>query len=196
MIIDNQLKNKKYFEIIGSSNLSKYDCPKCGAKASMTRHAYYKRNVISIINAVMIYRILKILRVKCTSCGSTHAILPSDIIPYKQFDYLSFMTILENYFYFDQSGYELSNKFNVSYQTIYSFINTFLIFKDSTFITLRIMEIIENLFSKKPSKLIRCLKDEIGFINFISHFQSINRWPYLMTKYQTVVTNGIFVGFQ
>jgi len=162
----------------------------------MTRHAYYKRNVISIINAVMIYTILKILRVKCTSCGSTHAILPSDIIPYKQFDYLSFMTILENYFYFDQSGYELSNKFNVSYQTIYSFINTFLIFKDSTFITLRIMEIIENLFSKKPSKLIRCLKDEIGFINFISHFQSINRWPYLMTKYQTVVTNGIFVGFQ
>jgi ribosomal protein S27AE len=196
MIIDNQLKNKKYFEIIGSSNLSKYDCPKCGAKASMTRHAYYERNVISIINAVMIYTILKILRVKCTSCGSTHAILPSDIIPYKQFDYLSFMTILENYFSDAQSGYELSTKFNVSFQTIYSFINTFLIFKDSTFITLRIMEIIEKLFSKKSSKLIGCLKDEIGFINFISHFQSINHWPYLMTKYRTVVTNGIFVGFQ
>jgi len=196
MIIDNQLKNKKYFEIIGSSNLSKYDCPKCGAKASMTRHAYYKRNVISIINAVMIYTILKILRVKCTSCGSTHAILPSDIIPYKQFDYLSFITILENYFYDAQSGYELSTKFNVSFQTIYSFINTFLIFKDSTFVTLRIMEIIEKLFSKEPSKLVRCLKEEIGFTNFTSHFQSINHWPYLMTKYRTVVTSSIFVGFQ
>lgn len=196
MIIDNQLKNKEYFQIIHSSNLSKYDCPKCGAKASMTRHAYYERNVISIINAIMIYTILKILRVKCTSCGSTHAILPSDIIPYKQFDYLSFITILENYFYDAQSGYELSTKFNVSFQTIYSFINTFLIFRESTFITLRIMEIIENLFSKKPSKLIRCLKDEIGFINFISHFQSINHWPYLMTKYRTVVTSRIFVGFQ
>jgi len=196
MIIDNQLKNKKYFEIIESSNLSKYDCPKCGAKASMIRHAYYERNVISIINAVMLYTILKILRVKCTSCGSTHAILPADIIPYKQFDYLSFIAILENYFYFDQSGYELSNKFNVSFQTIYSFINTFLIFKNSTFVTLRIMEIIENLFSKKSSKLISYLKDEIGFINFISHFQSINHWPYLMTKYRTVVTSSIFVGFQ
>lgn len=196
MIIDNQLKNKEYFQIIHSSNLSKYDCPKCGAKASMTRHAYYERNVISIINAIMIYTILKILRVKCTSCGSTHAILPSDIIPYKQFDYLSFITILENYFYDAQSGYELSTKFNVSFQTIYSFINTFLIFRESTFITLRIMEIIENLFSKKPSKLIRCLKDEIGFINFISHFQSINHWPYLMTKYRTVITSRIFVGFQ
>ena len=196
MIIDNQLKNKKYFEIIESSNLSKYDCPKCGAKASMTRHAYYERNVISIINAVIIYTILKILRVKCTSCGSTHAILPGDIIPYKQFDYSSFIMILENYFCGLQSGYELSTKFNVSFQTIYSFINTFLIFKDSTFVTLRIMVIVENLFSKNPSKLIKYLKDRIGFINFISHFQSINHWPYLMTKYRTVVTNVIFIGFQ
>lgn len=196
MIIDNQLKNKKYFEIIESLNLSKYNCPKCGAKASMIRHAYYERNVISILNAVMIYTLLKILRVKCTSCGSTHAILPGDIIPYKQFDYSSFIIILENYFCDLQSGYELSTKFNVSFQTIYAFINTFLIFKDSTFITLRIMEIIEKLFSKKSSKLIKCLKDEIGFINFISHFQSINHWPYLMTKYRTVVTNVIFIGFQ
>jgi hypothetical protein len=47
----------------------------------MIRHAYYERNVITIINEVMIYTLLKILRVKCTSCGSTHAILPGDIIP-------------------------------------------------------------------------------------------------------------------
>lgn len=196
MIIDNQLKNKKYFEIIQSSNLFKYDCPKCGAKDSMIRHAYYERNVISIINAVMIYRRLKILRVKCKSCGSTHAILPSDIIPYKQFDYSSFITILENYFSDAQSGYELSTKFNVCFQTIYAFINTFLIFKDSTFITLRIMEIIEKLFSNEPSKLIKCIKDEIGFINFTNHFQSINHWPFLMTKFRIASTRSIFVDFQ
>ena len=196
MIIDNQLKNKKYLKIIQSMDISVYDCPKCRAKASMIRHAYYERNVISIIDEVMLFSTLKILRVKCKSCDSTHAILPGDIIPYKQFDYLSFIAILENYFYFDQSGYKLSSKFNVSFQTIYSFINTFLIFKDSTFVTLRVMATVENLFSRKPSKLIQYIKNEIGFINFMDHFQSINHWPFLMTKFQTVVTPYIFIGFQ
>lgn len=45
------------------------------------RHGYYCRNVITK------YSILKIVvsRVKCPSCGKTHAILPSFLIPYHQY---------------------------------------------------------------------------------------------------------------
>jgi len=132
--------------------MSEYTCPKCRAKNSMIRHAYYNRNVILIVDEVLEYSTLNILRVKCKSCKSTHAILPGDIIPYKQFDYLSFMAILEEYFSNGKSGYELSRKFNVSFQLLYSFINTFLIFKDSIFVTLKIMEITKNLFLKKMIK--------------------------------------------
>ncbi len=45
------------------------------------RHGYYSRNVITR----HCIRKISILRVKCPSCGKTHAILPSFLIPYYQY---------------------------------------------------------------------------------------------------------------
>ena len=51
MIINFNLKSKDYFQKIDLVDLDKYTCPnsKCEAKSQFVRHAYYKRNIISII---------------------------------------------------------------------------------------------------------------------------------------------------
>lgn len=194
MIIDNAIKSKDYNQ--KNINISNFKCPICGAKHSMIRHAYYFRFVISFFIGCFITSRLKILRVKCNSCNCTHAILPGDLIPYKQFNYSIFITILEKYFYNQNTGYELSEKYKVSFQTIYSFINTFISFKEDTFVTLRILKLADNLFRSKSSKLIELIKNKLGFNNFIFKFNEINDWPFLMTKFRIASTRSIFVDFQ
>jgi len=194
MIIENSIKSKNYKE--KNIDVSIYKCPVCRAKHSMIRHAYYKRNVITVNNDEFIYLNLKILRVKCKSCNSTHAILPGDLIPYKQFDYSSFISVLEKYFSDGLSGYELSKEYNVSFQTIYSFINTFLSFKEDTFVTLKIMKLADNLFRARPSKLMKLIRNNFTFNEFAFKFSEHNNWPFLMTKFQIATTRLVSVGFQ
>ncbi|WP_369800217.1 DUF6431 domain-containing protein [Anaerosalibacter sp. Marseille-P3206] len=72
-----------------------YGCKFCGYEGMLHRHGYYSRNVIT----KHCIRRISILRVKCPSCGNTHAILPSFLIPYYQYSlefifkclYLSFV---------------------------------------------------------------------------------------------------------
>ena len=83
MIISNCFKNITKYLNLGKEIyiLPIYGCKFCGYEGLMHRHGYYSRNVIT---KYTIERI-NILRVKCPSCGKTHAILPSFLIPYYQY---------------------------------------------------------------------------------------------------------------
>lgn len=59
------------------------ECPYCGS-SELIKWGTYTRNVCFIDNNVLIYKIMKIQRVKCSGCNHTHALLPSFIIPYKR----------------------------------------------------------------------------------------------------------------
>lgn len=52
----------------------------CGHKYCLVKHGYYKRKLKLGFETI----VLSILRVKCKSCGKTHAILPDNIVPYSQ----------------------------------------------------------------------------------------------------------------
>ena len=61
------------------------NCPNCKAKSNFSFHGSYVRN-ISFIRENKIYDFkVTVTRVICNSCGSTHALLPSFIVPYKIF---------------------------------------------------------------------------------------------------------------
>jgi predicted RNA-binding Zn-ribbon protein involved in translation (DUF1610 family) len=83
MIITNYFKNiTEYLKLGKEIYISPiYGCKSCGYEGMLHRHGYYSRNVIT---KHYIKRI-NILRVKCPSCGKTHAILPSFLIPYYQY---------------------------------------------------------------------------------------------------------------
>ena len=59
--------------------LHRLTCPSCGHSACLTVHGYYTRSVHTPNGPVS----LRILRVKC-SCGRTHAILLSSLVPYSR----------------------------------------------------------------------------------------------------------------
>ena len=93
MIILSQKKiNTNFKETIqnylNTVNFGYLECPnpKCHSH-NLIRWGYYERNAIYFSNNSNVFEcnILKIQRVRCKSCGKTHALLPFGIIPYKQF---------------------------------------------------------------------------------------------------------------
>lgn len=68
-----------YDKTIDSLDLYHISCT-CGHSGCLIRHSSYKRKV-QLEDSVMT---LTVVRVYCTSCGHTHALLLSSIVPYSQ----------------------------------------------------------------------------------------------------------------
>ena len=73
---------KKYDIYIANLNFSSLECSNidCKTRGFCKIHAYYKRSLILPEEKIT----LVILRVICGKCDTTHAILPSFIVPYSQ----------------------------------------------------------------------------------------------------------------
>lgn len=89
----NTFSQKEYDNLIADLPLNAIKCPYCGHSGCFTIHGYYYRR-LKICGSMII---LRILRVKCSICGHTHAILPSIIIPYSQIQYDDMKKICEHY---------------------------------------------------------------------------------------------------
>lgn len=72
-----EITQKKYDEVIKELSFNTLTCPLCKGH-HFVKHAYYSRKVKTKYS----YLDLVILRVKCKTCNSTHALLLSCIIPY------------------------------------------------------------------------------------------------------------------
>lgn len=83
--INTKLKNslKKY---LNNDNYGLLECPHCHSN-NLIMWGHYNRNVIFFNDDGITIEscLLSVQRVKCKSCGRTHALLPFGIIPYKQF---------------------------------------------------------------------------------------------------------------
>jgi hypothetical protein len=60
-------------------------CPSCGACGELHVHGYYSRNVVQFCGSESVDTVLRVMRLKCKSCGHTHALLPDVIVPYLQY---------------------------------------------------------------------------------------------------------------
>lgn len=71
---------------LNTVNFGHLECPNCHSH-DLIRWGYYERNVIFFSNDKndIESSIIKIQRIRCKSCGKTHALLPFGIIPFKQF---------------------------------------------------------------------------------------------------------------
>lgn len=86
----NLINQDTYDFYINSLCLSSIPCPKCNQLHRLIQHASYTRSLKSGSNKVT----LKIQRVLCTNCNSTHALLPSFIVPYSQITTSSMISII------------------------------------------------------------------------------------------------------
>lgn len=82
---------------INSINVEALSCPFCGAKGALSSFASYKRHLVTYSNNTSCDNIITIPRYICCSCGHTHAILPSVIIPYMSFSFQFTISIIHDY---------------------------------------------------------------------------------------------------
>lgn len=80
-----------------SSYIDALVCPFCGAKHSLKIFSSYKRHLVTYHENVASDNNINISRCICSSCGHTHAILPSIIIPYMSFSFGFTMSIIRDY---------------------------------------------------------------------------------------------------
>lgn len=131
ILLNSKIINPKFSETLQLYNngLTNYliKCPCCGS-TELISHGYYKRNVIFESCNQLITKRITIKRVKCKNCKHTHALLPIDVIPYKQATFSIIITCLydENYFNFTFFSYDVRQKWIKQYKYFLPYIRTIL----------------------------------------------------------------------
>lgn len=64
--------------------LARTACPACGAVGRFLPHSSYRRNLEDLEGGEVVCGRVTIERVRCGSCGATHALLPPNVSPYRQ----------------------------------------------------------------------------------------------------------------
>ncbi len=193
MIIDFKYNFNTYEEkILNNYSKFKYTSPCCGAKHSLTRHAYYCRHIIYIENGSLKINELKILRVKCSSCNTTHAILPNDVIPYSIYSFTFTFQVL--YLYYNKNklkNKDILNKYRISHQVLYHLISKFIYFLQECILFLRTL----NCFTQDPLEILEAIKYQHYHVeNFLYSYFFNNRKFFLMKKYQNTIPYKIKIG--
>ena len=77
-----------YSEFDRPCQAGKERCPVCGAHGCCSEHESYSRTVVDFVSGEVCSRRIWVTRVRCSSCGHTHAILFDPVIPYMRYSLL------------------------------------------------------------------------------------------------------------
>ena len=88
----NPFSQDSYENLINSLQFHQLTCT-CGHSACLTIHGYYDRNIKVDDHSILLH----ICRVKCIHCNTTHALLPSFIVPYSQVSFPDQVDIISCY---------------------------------------------------------------------------------------------------
>ena len=108
------LNKDDYQAFVNAIDLLSLHCPVCGVVGLFILYGHYKRFVIiDDISSGECKIQIPIQRIQCTQCKSTHALLPTNFVPYTQFTYLFIYYIVT----LDEDD-DLITSFEVALQTI------------------------------------------------------------------------------
>lgn len=108
------LNENDYQAFVASIDLLSLHCPVCGVVGLFILYGHYKRFVIiDDISSGDCKIQIPVQRIQCTQCKSTHALLPTNFVPYTQFTYLFIYYIVT----LDEND-DLITSFEVALQTI------------------------------------------------------------------------------
>ena len=92
------ITENQYKKIIQSLNFSELSCPKCNSKG-LRAHASYSRYVDIFKRSHKV----TIQRLRCPECGSTHAVLIEDMIPYSIASYSLIVEVIADMDFLESS---------------------------------------------------------------------------------------------
>jgi len=161
--------------------LSATRCPKCRAVGRFNLHGSYHRYAAYFDKAELVRRRVKIRRVRCRSCKSTHAVMPGDLIPYAFLSLFVTILILAMFYLKKVAVLKIADTWGFSHQFIYSVLFSFRLHAD------RIYQYFRETSSPPPDAGL----DYAGitaliskpFIEFQSGYVQLNRRPCFMCKF-------------
>lgn len=77
-----------YEAFLSTIHLTALVCPICGAIGLFIFYGHYKRHIVHNDFTNNCDSEIKVQRVQCKNCRSTHALLPSTFVPYSKFPYI------------------------------------------------------------------------------------------------------------
>ena len=100
-------------------------CPCCGASGKCSEHGSYRRTVMDFVSDGVCSRRIWVTRVRCSSCGHTHAILFDPVIPYMRYSLLFVLRVLYARFCQGHSLSSIYDSFGVCARTFYRWAKIF-----------------------------------------------------------------------
>lgn len=142
MIIDFNSNFKTYTDnILNFRGIWDYECPVCHSSHGWQRHGTYSRFLILPAESSLKEAEMEILRLRCKSCGHTHAILPADIIPYGIYSVSAVIFICQSCLAGALPVSRFSSLHGVSYQMVYRLLQLFLLYLDRISLLLRALSL-------------------------------------------------------
>jgi transposase-like protein len=118
-LLDKLTDGQIYSESTGKFNCNDESCPKCGAPSTLSPYGGYVRSLVSRKNGETEYIFISPLRFKCSSCHSTHALLPDILTPYSPYSLRFKLTALSAYFERETTVVKICEQFGIAVSTIY-----------------------------------------------------------------------------
>ena len=94
-------------------------CPNCKARGRCRVFAYYKRYLIDFVDGRPVVAQIRVLRVFCESCETTHAVLFDPIIPYEQHSLLFILRVLAEHFLHRMTVEKICEVFGICFSTFH-----------------------------------------------------------------------------
>ena len=154
MIIDFRYSFKDYDYILNFYGIWDYECPnpECGAKSHpMRRHAKYGKSLILWDPETCTPKEVQmtVLRLKCFFCGTTHAVLTGDMIPFFVYSTQAFLALICLCLEPEGSVLETEEETGVSFQLLYRFLLVFYEYTRRLALLLRL----EGMWDSQPQPL-------------------------------------------
>ena len=105
-------------------------CPKCGAKGKLSEYGDYGRGLTSYEGGQIVDASLRVSRLYCPSCDTTHALLPDIVVPYSPHSLLFMLASLIAYFERAMSVEKICTHFGIAVSTIYDWKGRIALHKD------------------------------------------------------------------
>lgn len=136
-------------------------CPFCKSKGNCHNQGLYKRNLIDFIcGRVDDSETISISRIKCKSCGHTHAILPDVIVPYASYSLLFILRAIAEYLTHLHTVEYLTERFGISHSLLYKWLHMYEEHKALWLGALDNKEISDRTFLK-----MLCLLDDFSYFS-------------------------------
>jgi len=135
----NSLSREIYKQYISGLEPVQLKCNNCHHRGYCTRYGFYERNYL-LSPADLNSEKIKIQRVKCKDCNTTHALLPEEIVPYSQYSIVFIFLALYQYYVEETTVAHICEGLGITPRVLYRWTHRFEVQKERFLGLLRSMQ--------------------------------------------------------